>query len=983
MNSIKAKTPMKLILKTLLGATLVSSTGFAQTIEPVWIQHHNGLVNVDAANKIPILIRRGWTPPYTTGDEAYAAAGQITIKGFIGFVKYDDDHYLLGIRENGINEAVETDPTLVKAAADYPDRSLVWIDATTAKPLGIAARFPIDPVENATQPGGDFFWSWGLSDGEYGQKVVYTSYRYKILRWAPAALVDDPNFANKRPTWAATPTVAWVEPVPSEPEPTIPPYVTPDLLGDWIDSSGGDGSASWRWKAFKVSGSGNNTRIEAGGGTWRASQHPQQFVTEDGGMTFYPIARTNDRGDGNGAKGNYALGGEPTSIRTAANGLEYCFQTHFPGTGWEARPNRYVKNPNGVNPCDTNETPVVWWKCTTGGFSSTNATRKHYFDPVEGALDTPELPAFSWQAAGRGDWVLDRKVDGVERYDGNWVVIGDTKDGVDYIVTYSIPSWNQQFGGVGSNWPTSADDPVTISLPETSTFTPAWIGLHTLDGKISTGANGANYAYKIPVYETDEPIVDPNGNGGTGHDWGYDGDVNLYPDADGKGGSLVLWAGGEYGFGVFRVQNVAASITQQPASTMVYEGSSVALEATVQGGANLYRWMKDGQPIPYATSPTYTIARAKPSKDNGAHKLLVYNRLGNVESAEATVTVTPDLEAPTIQYVQAGANPAKTAFWVTVVFSEPVTPETAGAQGNYQISGGVGITEIVVNDDNTVTLKTGTQTENTEYTLTVSNVKDQAEAGNMIAANTQRKFKWTLTPGSALWEFYANVTESGGVDAVLNNENYPDNPSQRRFINAFSTIVAFGSSDLASNFGARISGWVTPTESGNYEFFIRSDDQSRLYLSWDANPINAVQSAEETACCDGFLETGAAETSSPQALEAGQDYYVEAVMREVSGGDYVEVAWRKEGDSTPAGQLTPIPGNLLKSYSNAPEPGQFNTPTVVGTVLTGGYIRITWTGAGQLQQSADLKTWTNVAGNPIGSLSVPISAAQMMFYRLH
>ena len=216
------------------------------------------------------------------------------------------------------------------------------------------------------------------------------------------------------------------------------------------------------------------------------------------------------------------------------------------------------------------------------GNSATNQpARPNYFDPVEGAVGS--LPAFSWEAAGKDGKPLDNKVDGVEHYDGNWVMTSDTKDGVDYIVTYSIPSWDQQFGSVGDT---------------NAIFKPGWIGLHTLDGKISTGdSQGANNAYKIPCYETDEPIVDPNGNGGTGHDYGYDGDVVVYPDADGKGGSLVLWSGGIYGFGVFHVQNVPAAITQQPQGGAKAEGDSFTLSAAASGGANRYQWLKDGSPF--------------------------------------------------------------------------------------------------------------------------------------------------------------------------------------------------------------------------------------------------------------------------------------------------------------------------------------------------------------------------------------------------
>jgi len=743
----------------------------------------------------------------------------------------------------------------------------------------------------------------------------------------------------------------------------------PNQVAAWTDSSGGDGSASWRLKAFRVTGSGNNTKIFAGGATWRSSMNEQEFVTADGGVTFYPIARLNDRGDGCAAKGFYSLGGQPSSIRTDTTGLEWCVQGHYPGTGWGARPNRYVRNPSGTNACDTN---AVWWSCTTCALGNTRtnlALRGNYFDPVEGAAGA--LPAFNWEAAGKDGKAIDHKVDGVQRYDGNWVMTSDTKEGVDYIVTYAIPSWDQQFGKVGPDWPNAIDT--------NSIFKPGWIGLHSLDGKISIGdSNGNNYAYKIPCYETDEPILDPNGNAGTGHDYGYDGDVEVYPDADGKGGSTVLWCGAIYGFGVFRGQNVPAAITQQPLSATKTEGESITFTAAASGGANSYQWLKDSVPIPGAIAPGYTIDRLKLS-DAGKYRLRVINRLGNVETSDANLMVVVDDVPPTIASIAAGENPTKTAFWVTLVFSERVTPDTAGSTNNYAISGGVVIPDVVVNSETTVTLNTSAQTEGTEYTLTVNNIKDQSSRGNVIAANTTRKYTLALTPGYLLWEFYPNISGTA-VDALTGDPTYPDNPARREFLTSFSTIPEF-TADFADTYGARVSGWLTPSVSTNYYFFLRSDDASELWLSSDNNPNNQTLAAQETICCHGFLEpddvnnTGQTITT-PIALVAGNRYYIEALFKEQGGGDYVEVAWRKQGDTTPAANLTPIPGNFLSTYRSAPPP-KFGPPTV-----SGGRITIAWIGSGTLQESTNLISWAGVSGNPASGFQVTPGLGEHKFYRL-
>ena len=224
-----------------------------------------------------------------------------------------------------------------------------------------------------------------------------------------------------------------------------------------------------------------------------------------------------------------------------------------------------------------------------------------------------------------------------------------------------------------------------------------------------------------------------------------------------------------------------AAITQQtaPLTATKTEGESIAFTAAASGGANLYQWLKDSAPIPGATTTNYTIDRLKLT-DSGKYRLRVINRLGNVESSEATLTVVVDNVPPTIASIAAGENPTKSAFWVTIVFSERITTGTATNRNNFGISGGVTISEAVMNSETTVTLNTSALTEGTEYTLTVNNVKDQSAAGNVIVPNTQKKYTLALTAGYVLWEFYPNITGTR-VDLLTSDGNYPDNPSLGNF----------------------------------------------------------------------------------------------------------------------------------------------------------------------------------------------------------
>ncbi|MCZ7634647.1 MAG: PA14 domain-containing protein [Verrucomicrobia bacterium] len=131
-----------------------------------------------------------------------------------------------------------------------------------------------------------------------------------------------------------------------------------------------------------------------------------------------------------------------------------------------------------------------------------------------------------------------------------------------------------------------------------------------------------------------------------------------------------------------------------------------------------------------------------------------------------------------------------------------------------------------------------------------------------------------------------------------------------------------------------MEGYLTPTESGDYDFFLRSDDASRLEISTDDKEANLVWQAEEYGCCAAFLEPNDAgkptvTTSMPISLVANRRYFIRVIYKEGGGGDYAQVAWRKVGDPTPAGSLQPIPGKYLSAAVDLPAPaeGAFITQT--------------------------------------------------------
>jgi hypothetical protein len=100
------------------------------------------------------------------------------------------------------------------------------------------------------------------------------------------------------------------------------------------------------------------------------------------------------------------------------------------------------------------------------------------------------------------------------------------------------------------------------------------------------------------------------------------------------------------------------------------------------------------------------------------------------------------------------------------------------------------------------------------------------------------------------------------------------------------------------------------------------------------------------------------------------------LQTEGGGGDFVKVAWRREGDATPAAQLQPITGSVLQTYVPLPPP-RFNAP-----VIAGGQITISWTGGGVLLRSTNLSNWEAVPGNPASPYVVNASGSPIYFYRV-
>lgn len=158
-------------------------------------------------------------------------------------------------------------------------------------------------------------------------------------------------------------------------------------------------------------------------------------------------------------------------------------------------------------------------------------------------------------------------------------------------------------------------------------------------------------------------------------------------------------------------------------------------------------------------------------------------------------------------------------------------------------------------------------------------------AGNGTGAF--RREWWSSVPGTALTD-------------LASTPSYPSQPSGTELL----TGTLQGPRDWNDQYGQRLRGYLHPPVTGNYEFWISGDDSAQLWLSSDADPVNATPVLTLTQAT-GYQNFDALsvkiQRSRPIALEAGRPYYFHLLHKEGGGGDHVAVAW-----SIPASSSGPL-----------------------------------------------------------------------------
>jgi hypothetical protein len=231
-------------------------------------------------------------------------------------------------------------------------------------------------------------------------------------------------------------------------------------------------------------------------------------------------------------------------------------------------------------------------------------------------------------------------------------------------------------------------------------------------------------------------------------------------------------ATGIYAVSAEIVANKPAAIVSQPSSQTVDELARVVFSAGVDGApAPTLQWFKGTQPIPGATNAAYTIPAAALSDDGAQFKLVAANVVTNttysVTSSVAVLTVRADHLSP----VFTGAQSLGLTH-VQLSFSERISVSTATNLNNYTVAsagGALPIKSAALDATQTnVVLSVSPMTAGLQYSATVSGLRDQSAAANLISAGSQL----TFIPASYTPSSVGNPGIAGSVKAVADGYDF-------------------------------------------------------------------------------------------------------------------------------------------------------------------------------------------------------------------
>ena len=148
----------------------------------------------------------------------------------------------------------------------------------------------------------------------------------------------------------------------------------------------------------------------------------------------------------------------------------------------------------------------------------------------------------------------------------------------------------------------------------------------------------------------------------------------------------------------------------------------------------------------------------------------------------------------------------------------------------------------------------------------------------------------TSAQSGILMETWNGITGTS-VSNLTSDSDYPLSPDASVARSLFEAPVNRG-----ADFGTRMTALLIPPTTGDYTFWIATDDGGELWFGDDRSRTNRSLIASISGWAGSRDWTRfPSQQSATIPLQAGQAYYVEAIHKEGGGGDSLAVAWQGPG----------------------------------------------------------------------------------------
>jgi hypothetical protein len=234
----------------------------------------------------------------------------------------------------------------------------------------------------------------------------------------------------------------------------------------------------------------------------------------------------------------------------------------------------------------------------------------------------------------------------------------------------------------------------------------------------------------------------------------------------------------------------------------------------------------------------------------------------------------------------------------------------------------------------------------------------------------------------------------GGVDNNLDNltgnARFPDNPDEA----AMLTALDHPDRDGLDYWGAQLLAILTPPETGDYTFWTASDDDSEVWLSTDTDPANAtlICSVEGWTGYQDYAgsvgSVGDNTQSAPIPLVAGQQYYIEYLFSDGTGGGHGSVAWAGPGIGDEPTMITGeylaadeawIPASVFQARDPKPADGELDVimPLLEWTPGPGAVLHTVYFG-----DSPETLAMMMPSGAPVYFHALPLTPGATYYWRI-